>query len=446
VTADMNLLRHRLPTQSAGGAVRLVAATAVLLLAATACGSGSGGHGSTSSAGGKVTLTFAWWGDASRAKVTQDAVALFEKKHPNIKVETQYAPFGSYFTKLATQTAGGNAPDLMQIDRGYLSEYSQRGVLLDLSKYLGGNLDLSTWDKKFASTGKVDSKLTAVPFAQNSQTVVVDQTTLDKIGVPAPKTNWTWEDLKAWGEQVHAKSGGKVFGMADPGSTWPAFESWLVQHGKNVYTADGKINFTATDLESFWNFTSSMRKSGAVTTAPLTATITGTPADEPLPKGKSAAEWDYDSLFTMYSASTKDKLVLYPLPSYNGNTGMLPKPAQMLSVFAKTDHPKEAVELLDFMVNDPAAAKLLGVSRGMQPNLGVRKQMAATAAGPDKTVYDYEAANVANLNPTGPVPPKGDSQLLMLIQRSYQDVAFGRASVSAAAKSFMSQAAQIIGQ
>jgi multiple sugar transport system substrate-binding protein len=436
---------HRHPTQTAGRAARVVAVAAVLLLAVTACGSGSG-SGSTGAAGGKVTLTFAWWGDASRAKVTQQAVALFEKKHPNIKVETQYAPFASYFTKLATQTAGGNAPDLMQIDRGFLSEYSERGVLLDMSKYLGGDLDLSGWDKNFANSGKVDSKLTAVPFAQNSQTVVIDQTTLDKIGVAAPKTDWTWEDLKAWGEQVHAKSGGKVFGMADPGSTWPAFESWMVQHGKNIYTADGKINFDAADLEGFWNFTSSMRKSGAATTAPLTATITGSPADEPLPKGKAAAEWDYDSLFTMYAASTTDKLLLYPLPSYNGNTGMLPKPAQMLSVFAKTDHPKEAVQLLDFMVNDPQAAKLLGVSRGMQPNLAVRKEMAGAAAGSDKTVYGYESANAQKLNPTGPVPPKGDSQLLTLMQRSYQEVAFGRASVSATAKSFMSQAAQIIGQ
>src|SRR5262249_9368857 len=76
---------------------------------AAGCGSSGG-----SASGGPVTLSFAWWGDASRAKATQAAVDLFQRKHPTIKVTTQYAPFGDYFTKLATQVAGGNAPDLFQ--------------------------------------------------------------------------------------------------------------------------------------------------------------------------------------------------------------------------------------------------------------------------------------------------------------------------------------------
>src|SRR5919198_6013910 len=91
--------------------LRPIAVAVCLALAAAACGSGGG----SGSGGGTVNLSFAWWGDASRAKATQEAVALFQQQHSNIKVSTQYAPFADFFTKLATQVAGGNAPDLFQI-------------------------------------------------------------------------------------------------------------------------------------------------------------------------------------------------------------------------------------------------------------------------------------------------------------------------------------------
>ncbi len=425
--------------------VRLTAVAAALVLTAAACGSDSG-SGSGSGSGGQTEIAFSWWGDASRAKVTQDAVALFMKKHPNIKVTTQYAPFGDYFTKLATQVAGGNAPDLFQIDRGYVNEYAQRGALYDISKN-SGDLDLSKWDSAFAKAGDIDGKLVAVPFAQNSQTIVIDKTLLDQYGVPLPSKDWTWDDLATWAKQVYDKSGGKVHGFADPGSTYPAFESWLVQHGKSLYTAQGDLAYTAQDVADFWNFCTQLRKSGAATTAELTATITGTPADEPLPKGKAAAEWDYDSLYTLYVAATKNQLVMYPLPQLNGNTGMLPKPAQLLSVFSGSKHPKEAVQLMNYLLNDQEAATALGASRGLQPNLDIRSSMESTATNPAvKAVYAYEAENKGKLSPPAVTPPKGDSQVLTLMQRLYQDVAFERTTVQKGADDFIAQTKQATGQ
>jgi multiple sugar transport system substrate-binding protein len=417
-----------------------VIAAVALMLGTAGCGSNS-----SSGSGGQVNLTFSWWGDASRAKVTQDAVALFEKKYPNIKVSTQYAPFGDYFTKLATQVAGGNAPDLLQIDRGYVNEYAQRGALADISKVSG--LELSKWDQSFANSGKIRGKLVAVPFAQNSQTIVVDKTILDTYKVALPSKDWTWDELATWAKQVHDASGGKVFGIADPGSTYPAFESWLVQHGKHLYDESGKLGYSAQDVADFWNFCTQLRKSGAATSAELTATITGTPADEPLPKGKAAAEWDYDSLYTLYVAATKDSLLMYPLPQMGGNTGMMPKPAQMLSVFSGSKHPKEAVQLMNFLLNDQDAANALGASRGLQPNLDIRATMQKSATNPAvQAVYAYEADNKSRLNPAAVTPPKGDSQVLTLMQRMYQDVAFDRQSVTDAANSFFTQTKQLTGQ
>lgn len=419
-------------------AAALAAVSAMVL--AGACSSGSGGSSS-----GKPTITYAWWGDSSRAQVTQAAVKLFEKQHPDITVKTQYSPFGDYEKKLATQTAGGSAPDLMTVDRGFQNEYAQRGVFLDLGKYTPATLNLGGMDSKFAASGKTGGTLYTVPMAQNTQAIVVDVTRLHALGAPLPKPGWTWADLQTWAKAVSARSGGKVYGFVDPGTLWPAFTSWLVQRGKSLYSG-GKLGFTKADLAAFWNYTTALRKSGAATNAQLTATVDGLPTDEPLLKGSAVAEWDYDSLFTMYASATKDKLELVNLPTVDGRTGMFAGPSMMLAVSSHSQYPKQAVQLMNFLVNDPAAAKLLGTSRGMFPNLKVRKTLAAAATGATKIDYAFEAANQPTFAATPPAPLKGDSELLTLMQRTYQQVAFGQVGVEAAAAQFMSQAQQTVGQ
>ena len=435
-------MRIRVIARRRPRSVQAVAVVASVLASLTlaACGGGSGGSGD-----GKVTLNFSWWGDASRAKSTEAAIAVFEKANPTIKVNTQYATFGPYNQKLATQIAGGGAPDLMQIDWGNQSQYAQSNTLMDLAAG-PAKVDITGLDPKFAGSGKDGGKQVAVPFGQTAQSIVVDVTKLKALGVPVPKAGWTWDDVAAFGAQVHTKSKGKVAGISDPGTTWAAFQSWLLQRGKPLYTSAGKLGFTKADLTDFWTYCDSLRTSGAATAANLTATLTAGPAEDPLAKGTAAAEWDYDSIFASHAAATKDTLTLVPLPTVNGQTGMYAKPSMLLSVYARSKHPQEAAKLLGFLVNDPKAASSLGTSRGLFPNLAVRKQQAPSATGGDKVVSDFEAASASLLSATPTAPPKGDGQLITLMQRIYGGVSFGQQSPAAGAGSFIQQAEQTLAQ
>jgi multiple sugar transport system substrate-binding protein len=417
------------------------AALATVLLASlglTACGGSSG-----ESSDGTVNLSFSWWGDATRAKSTEAAIALFEKANPKIKVSTTYAEFGPYNQKLATQMAGGGAPDLIQIDWGNQSQYAQSNTLMDLSSG-PAKVDFSGLDPKFASSGTSGGKQVALPFGQTAQSIVVDVTKLKQLGVPVPEAGWTWDDVAAFGKEVHDRSNGKVSGITDPGVTWAAFQSWLDQRGVSLYTKDGKLGFTQAQLESFWNFCDMMRKSGAATPANQTTTFSDGPGDDPLAKGTTAAEWDYDSIYASHAAATKDQLALLPLPSVNGKTGMYAKPSMLLSVYAGSKHPQQAAKLLNFLINDPQAAKALGTSRGLFPNVKARQAQTADATGGDKVVSDFEAASESGLSPTPQAPPKGDGQLITLMQREYGSISFGQESVAAGAKDFMAQAQQAL--
>jgi multiple sugar transport system substrate-binding protein len=82
--------------------------------------------GESTSAGGKVSLRYTWWGNPDRAARTQEAVDLFEKKHPGIDVQTSFAGYEPYKQKLATQAAGGDAPDVMQLDYRMIDQYARR--------------------------------------------------------------------------------------------------------------------------------------------------------------------------------------------------------------------------------------------------------------------------------------------------------------------------------
>jgi multiple sugar transport system substrate-binding protein len=415
----------------------------VLVALSAACGSGS--PGTSSAPGGKVTITFSWWGSSARAQQTIAAIKLFEKANPNITVDTEYTPFSSYDSKIATQAAGGDLPDLITIDSGVLNEYVQRGMLLGLAPYIGKTMQLSGLDPSFTASGRSDGKQYSVPMAEASQAFVVDETRVKALGLSMPQDGWTWAQWQSWGEQVTKKSGGKYYGLVDPGTLWHAFQAWELQHGTSLYS-DGKIHFTVADLTAWWTMCNNLRTSGAATNAQLTATVDGLPDDEPLLKGRAVAEWDIDSLYTSYTAGTADQLELVSLPTANSKTGMTGSPSMTLGVSAHSPHATQAMELMNFLINSPVAASALGTSRGLFPNLSVRRSMASSATGPTKLVYSYEASVAGGFSPTPLPPPEGDGQLLTLMETVYQKVAFGQLTPATAAQQFYTQAQGIIGQ
>src|SRR5436309_11660389 len=66
-----------------------------------------------------VELRVAWWGSQDRHNRTIKAIELFQKKQPHVKVSYEFAGWSDYWTKMTTQAAGPNLPDVMQQDYAY---------------------------------------------------------------------------------------------------------------------------------------------------------------------------------------------------------------------------------------------------------------------------------------------------------------------------------------
>jgi multiple sugar transport system substrate-binding protein len=90
------------------GAGGLAAAATTMGLSACAPGS-SGGGSQGGDQGGGTNLALAWWGNPTRNKNTQAMIDAYMKANPDVKISGQPGEFNSYWDKLATQTAGGQA-------------------------------------------------------------------------------------------------------------------------------------------------------------------------------------------------------------------------------------------------------------------------------------------------------------------------------------------------
>ena len=239
--------------------VRGLAAVALavpLALGAAGCGDDDAGGD-----GGPVKLSVFWWGGEARAKLTEDALALYTKKHPDVTFEKTWQANQGYFDKLATLTAGGNPPDLFQIDDNYLAEYAGRSTTLDLGSYRdSGKLDVSKFPKSLLEYGVVDGKLAGVAAGENTQGLVYNKTLLTKNGLPEPTTGMTWEEHIAWAEQVAKKT--KVPGTQDPSADYKALWVWLRQQGKDLYKGK-ELGFTVEDVTRWFELWKGARDRGA---------------------------------------------------------------------------------------------------------------------------------------------------------------------------------------
>ncbi|GAA3032448.1 ABC transporter substrate-binding protein [Streptosporangium longisporum] len=415
----------------------IAGALAAGLLAVTAACGGGGDGGD-----GPVTIRFSWWGSDQRAKITNEAVRLFMKKNPGIKVVTSTAIYDAYFQKLATETAGGNAPDVMQMSDRHLREYAERNALLDVAPHAGKEVRTADLKKEVMGLGTLGDKLYGLPLGQTSVVMVYDPVLWKKAGAAEPKPGWTWDDYFEAAKRISDSTGRKVYGAGDFGGIESWFKIWLSQQGKGLYTADGRLGYTEQDVVSWWEMATRFRKAGASTPGEITAV---NPAGSPLARKLSASEFQPDSTIAPDAWKGYDNdYALAPPPQVGSDSGLYAEPPMLLSVNARTRQKAAALKLTDFVMNDPEAAKILGMSRGLPANQANRRAIAPTVTGAWKQVYEYQELIADGVKLGPPAPPKGAGTLFSLFDKYYQDVMYDKATPADTARRYYAEAQQVL--
>ncbi len=185
----------------------------------------------------ETRLRYIWWGNPDRDKRTRAMVDLYQKKDAGVTVDAETYGWNDYWTKLATQAAGGNLPDVIQMDYRYIFEYARRDQLEDLTPFLDVDLHMENFDKNVLNAGMVDGKLYGISMGANSICVIYSVDKMKAAGAAVPDTSkWSWDDFRKIG--MDAKSKLPTASISAP--TWAcrsrSCECFVRQRGKALYT------------------------------------------------------------------------------------------------------------------------------------------------------------------------------------------------------------------
>jgi multiple sugar transport system substrate-binding protein len=396
-----------------------------------------------------VTLRFAWWGSDSRHEYTQELIDLYEAENEHVSIEPEFTEFEAYLDRLSTSVAGGDTPDVIQMDARWLREFANDGVLLELDDYVDGELDTSQLDETMLPTGQIDGTTYAIPTGVNTFSIVTDPAVFQAAGVEVPDDeSWTWDDYVEVATQVSANSPDGTFGAQDMGFNETSLEIFLRQHGQALFNEDGTdLAFDAELAEEWWQISLDMRDAGAEPSAAESVEIQNGSIDQSLIATNRAGMATYHSnqLAALTSGAGRELQPLRWPSGEAGNSGMYLKATMYWSASAESEHPDEAVRFINWLVNSQDAAELLLSDRGVHINTELREQISGQLDAPNALATDFVAEVTSELEEPPPVPPIGAGEVQDIIQRINEEVLFDRLSVADAVQQFMDEARTAIG-
>jgi len=396
----------------------------------------------------KVELRAIWWGSQDRHDKTLKAIEAFTKKYPHITITSEFSGNDVYWEKVSVKAASGDAPDIINMDFAYINEYSGRQALLDLTPYVGKELDIAKVDKNLLDSGKVGGKLFGIPLGLNTQAIHLNKSTVEKAGLTAPSFDWTWKDFDNYSKVMKEKLGKDFWFSADMSHERNIFEYWLRQRGKTGLWKGTELNATEQDVADWWKLWDGYRKAGIVPTAEVSTAnggFGGAFEASLWAKMKGATQWGWSNEFERNSGVNKDETIMVPLPRGSATDGHYPKASMYWSVYSKSKNPKEAALFISWFINDPEAAKILSTTRGVPVTPVARDTLKQAGLSKfDTVVFDF-VDKVLKFSGGTPEPaPKGNTEVVKVFVRLSQEVAFGRKTPEVAAKEFMAESKTIL--
>jgi multiple sugar transport system substrate-binding protein len=389
---------------------------------------------------GTDTVRWNWWGNPERDRRTAEAIKLYISRYNDVKVIGEAAAWPDYWPKLATMVAGRSAPDVIQMDYRYLVEYARRGALAPLDQLIPTPLDLSGFAKAEIDGGSVDGKIYGVSVGANAYAVHYNTAVFKRLGVPEPKTGWSWSDFVETATAIAKASPKGFYGAADASRRDDVLERYLRQTGKAFFNADGQLGFTPEDVAAFFAFWDDLRKKGVVTPAAVTATDREELNTSMLTTGKAAMAWHHANQLPGVQGLMTDPVALatFPAPGPGRDSGNYLKPSQLMSISARSQLQEQAASVIRFMVADPDCAEILGIERGVPESAALRARLMPGLKPLDAAVARYIDIVGQSTMPLPPPPPKGAGAVNMLMPRVADKVAFGQITAKQGGQEFHS--------
>lgn len=408
----------------------------------TTAGTGAGGEGAPAKGDeSAVSLSYSWWGGDNRTKLQNAVVDEFEAQNAGITFRVQTAgDTASHVERLAVQASGRNLPDLYQMQDRFIRQFSDGDSMRPLDDLVAdGTIDVSDLPPEVLAAGKWGDKQLMIGTSFSFRGLYYNEKAFTAAGVEPPNPKTTWDQLSEKVLALHQAGLAKgSYAALNLCGSDIAFYSFLGGNDIKPYNGD-QLGFTAADVQSWFAYWDKLAKGGAVPPAALQVEQQGNTTE--------------DSMF----AKKMVMVDIFPANQYettreiNPDTRVTGVPAgpkgpgnylivSGQSISGRTEHPKEAAKFIDFFLNDVEAAKTYKADNGLPAANKTREAVAQSLKLRQFELYDEIKDDLTQQEPA----PPGSAEVISALERSCDELAFGRQNVSQAAEQFVAQAKQAI--
>lgn len=350
--------------------------------------------------GPETTITYSIWGDPAEIKNQQAVVDAFHVANPKITVKVTVSDWNTYWDKLQTGIAGGDAPDVFAMDGPLFPDYQSRDVLLDLKPLIDRDgYDLGQLADQAVRDFTTPTGQFGLPRDLNVIVLFYNKKMFDTAKLPYPDATWDWAKLVEVAHKltIDTNSNGKPdqWGFFTETSDMENYWSSLVwQNGGDVIAPDGKSTVLGTDqaVGGLQFLQDLIWKEKVMPDAASWPTDSG----DAFEQGKAAIEADGSWLVATHQAAGID-LGIAPLPKGPAGQATSINPTGAV-VYAKTKSPDAAWEFVKYLASPAAQTKLMELRASLPANKEV-------LAGPYSSSFDgakvlADAISYAHIKPS----------------------------------------------
>jgi multiple sugar transport system substrate-binding protein len=320
--------------------------------------------------GPEATISYSIWGDPAEIKNQQAVVDAFHAANPKITVKVTVSDWDTYWDKLQTGIAGGDAPDVFAMDGPLFPDYQSREVLLDLKPLIDRDgYDLGQLADQAVRDFTTPGGQFGLPRDLNVIVLFYNKKMFDAAKEPYPDATWDWAKLVEVAHKLTLDTDGNgkpdQWGFFTETSDMENYWSSLVwQNGGDVLAPDGKTTVLGSDqaVGGLQFLQDLIWKEKVMPDAASWPTDSG----DAFEQGKAAMEANGSWLVATHQAAGID-LGIAPLPKGPAGQATSINPTGAV-VFAKTKNPDAAWEFVKYLASPAAQAKLMELRASLPAN------------------------------------------------------------------------------
>lgn len=385
------LVAPQISQLSRRGLLRLGAAAGVAGVAGAGLAGCSSGGGSSN---GSASLRFVFWGADDRVRRFQDACDLYMEQNPGTEILPEFGEIGALETQMSVAMSAGNLPDVFWVHGNLFPQMVAEGHVMDLTDHFGDEIRSDGFTDSVLVSGNYDGRLYSLPHGLQSPCVFAKAPILDELGIPI-KTypeSYTWEEYAEYANLAHERMGPDFYGTDEPSSTgyYDPMRAWIRQHGEDLFNDSGDLGFSEATLVGWLEYWDTLRASGGAVPPDIHRDDDPFFQGAPMIRNLAAFHLRNSNQIGELQKLSPEELVLMPLPGNGGdgtdNIFMFPN---NLAIAADTEYPDEALRFVDFLLNDPERAEIIGTTIGSPPTQQMRDVIAPGLDEAEQQFIDY---------------------------------------------------------